>query len=367
MDRDLEVGGWGQRGRQERLFGNPYLRALVGTGRLLRSGVRRYGNSIINAATYSARGRTPISPPPSPGMRSVSRGRKRARSGSARRRVSRSRSRSSSLGVTTEQRDSSIRYVSRRGSRGGRRRRAFARRVQNVFLRLGALQTFSDLQNASKTVTVAQQQWDGFIVGGTTVTDDDHFFKAFQLAYGAGLTTSTVDDYSLYIKTICCDFQFTNTGTTTLIFDFHSLMSRKSYNVAEQLAVMLATLIAETPAQSGYSFTSTDPGYSIFQVPMFCQYWKIMRKWQVQLGAGETTTLQIRIPVNRMIRGKLIETNPQAIPRLSRGLLWSVKGAPYLNVSTPTTAAGTYVWCSQTTISYQIPPSSTRLAVAITA
>jgi len=343
---------------------SPVRRAIAATGNL----IYRAATSTrvpVGAATAYAVARNSRGSPPTP-MRSVSRGRKRFRSTSRRRSSSR-RSRSRSLGVTTEQRDSSIRYVARRGSRGGRRTRAFARRVQNVFLRLGALQTFSDLQNAAKTITVAQQQFDGHIVGGTTATDNDHLFRAFQLAYGAALTTTTVDDYSLYVKTICTDYQFTNTGSTMLIFDFHSLMCRKSYNVAEQLAVMLQTLIAETPAQTGYTFTSTDPGYSIFQVPLFCQYWKIMRKWQVQLGAGESTTLQIRIPVNRVIRGKLIETNPQAIPRLTRGLLWAVKGGPHNNAGTPTTAPGSYIWCSQTTVSYQVPPSSTRIQVATTA
>lgn len=233
-------------------------------------------------------------------------------------------------------------------------------------MRLGALQTFSDTNNAVKTVTLNQQLWDGYMVGGTTATNNDHMFQVFRLAHGAALTTSTVDDYKVYVKTICCDFQFTNNGSTTLVFDFHSLISRKSYNVAEELANMLVTLQNETPAQTGFSFTATDPGYSLFQNALFCQYWKILRKWQVQLGAGESTTLQIRIPVNRMIPGKLIETNPQAIPRLTRALVWSTKGGPYNDAGVPKTAAGTYVWCSQTTVSYQIPPSASRVQVATT-
>lgn len=270
--------------------------------------------------------------------------------------------------ITTEQRDSGTRYVARRGgSRRGRRQRAFARRVQNVFLRLGATQAISDEFGYVTTSAVGQQTWESFIVAGTTVSDNDHLIRAFKAAYtAAAISTTTVDDYKLYVRNICTDFQFTNTGSQTVIIDFHSLVCRKSYNVAEKLAAMLATLQAETPAQSGYSFTSTDPSYSIFQCPLFCQYWKVMKKWQVQLGGGETTTFQIRIPVNRMIPGKLLETNPQGVPGLSRGLLWSMKGAPENNVGSYRYAAGTVAWATQTTVSYQIPPSSTRIQIATT-
>jgi len=68
--------------------------------------------------------------------------------------------------------------------------------------------------------------------------------------------------------------------------------------------------------------------------------------------------------MNRMVQGKLIETNPQGIPRVTQGVLWSVKGAPENNAGTARTSAGTYVWLSQTTISYQIPPSSSRIQIA---
>jgi len=353
-----------ERGRsfQRRPPGGPLARAAHYTTRALAA-AGTLGPGLIAGALGGGRpgSRTPISPPMSR-SRSPSRGRKRFRSRSPRR--SRSRSRSNPMSVTTEQRDSAIRY--RRGlfTRRGRAQRTFAARVRGVFLRASALQCFSDVNNANKTVTAAQQQWDGYLVAGTTCTDNDALFQAFRLAYGSSLTTATIDDYQLYIKVVCTDFQFTNTGSTTLVFDFYSLMCRKSYNVAEQLAIMIATLQAETPAQTGFTFTSTDPGYSLFQNSLFCQYWSILRKWQVQLGAGETTTLQIRVPVNRRIQGKTIETNPQGIPGLTRGLMWSCKGAPFNNAGTPTTNSGTYTWCSQTTVSYVIPPTSQRAQIA---
>lgn len=363
MARDPESGQF----RFTNPIGLGLYRAARGSARLIRAGWRYGGRHVVPAAFATApqRGRT-LTRQDSALMpsRSRSRGRKRFRSRSgARRRGSSSRSGGS---ITTEQRDSGVRYVSRRGSRGGRRSRAFARRVQNVFLRLGALQTFSDTQGAVKSVTAQQQSWDGFIVGGTTALNNDILLQAFRLAYGTTLTSTNVDDYKLFVKTICTDFQFYNNGTKTMILDVYSLASRKSYNVSETLDNMMNTLIAETPAQTGFSFTATDIGYSLFQIPLLCQYWKIIKKTQVQLGAGETFTMQIRIPVNRMIPGKLIETNPQAVPRLSRGLLWSVKGAPESNAGNPQSAGGSYVWYSQTTCSYQIPPASSRIQVATT-
>lgn len=276
--------------------------------------------------------------------------------------MSRSRSLSS---ITTEQRDSSTRYVSRGGRRRSRSVR-FARRVQYAVMRSGALQSFTDEFGSVGTITANQQSWDGFIVGGTTVVNNDIFLRAFQVAHGAALTSTTVDDYSLYVRTICTDFQFTNVGTSTLIMDFYSLLCRRNYGSADALVNHLSSAVGETPAQTGYSFSGTNVGYTLFQVPLFLQFWKILKKWQVQLGAGETTTFQVRIPVNRLMRGKVLETHLQAIPKLSRAVMWSVKGAPESNAGVLRYAAGSYVYATQTTLNYQLPVSSSRTQIATT-
>lgn len=231
-------------------------------------------------------------------------------------------------------------------------------------MRTGACQSFSDTFAALKSFLAGEQAWDGQMCGGVSATDNNEIFNAFRMAYGSGLTVGSCDDYNLFVKNICMDLQFRNTGSTLIIFDFHSLMCRKVLNTADRIDAQFSASLAETNTQAGFSRSATNPGYSIFQNPLFLQYWKVLRKWQVQLGPGEVTTLQVRINPNRMIRGKTIETHLQSIPKLTRAIFWSTKGAPADIAGVANTSAGSYAWSSQITVVYQLPPSSTRVSVA---
>jgi len=228
-------------------------------------------------------------------------------------------------------------------------------------LQMGATQTFSSRSGAKKDISSNQQSWDGQILGGTQAPSNDELFQAFRQAYGTSVTTTNVDSYRLFIKSLCLDVQITNTGDKNLVFEVYHIRNRKTWNRAERLDVMLTEMINENDAQTGFSFTATDPGYTLFQLPEFCQYWQITKKQQIVLSPNETTTMQIRIPFNRMLNGKLIESSIQALPRFARGLFWSCKGAPELNDAADNVqyADGSYCWLRQTTVNYQIAPGST--------
>lgn len=309
---------------------------------------------------------TPPSPPNTPKrMPAYSRSRSRGRTvrrRTSRRRSSYSRSRARIGGITTEQRDSSVRYVSRRGRR---RTSRFVRRVQDVMLRMGATQTFSIRFGGLTNVSTNQQQWQGQILGGAFPTNNDEVFQAFRNAYGTGVTSTNIDSYRLFIKSICLDIQITNSSDKNMILEMYTLKASKPWTAADRLATQLTTCITETDQPTGFTFTANDPGWTLFQVPQFCQYWTVVRKQQIVISAGETTTLQIRMSMNRMVNGKELETRQQTI-RGARALFWSAKGAPEVDgVGTGQQYAdGQFVWTSQCTVNYQMPPGNTIIRSA---
>lgn len=271
--------------------------------------------------------------------------------------------------TTTEQRDSRVGYVKRRMPRRMRRRwKSFTRKVQHVMLQMGATQTFSQKFATLKSYAADQQNYWGYMLGGVSATNNDELLKAFRVAYGSALPLADLDDYKLFIKSLCLDIQFNNNSTDnkTSIVEIYHLRCRKSYNTATALDTQFLDTFNEIPAQSGFTRSITDPGYTPFQNSLFCSYWTIAKKEQIQLGPGELSTMQIRIPYNRMMYGKKLETNPAQIAGFTRGLLFIVKGEPENSAGTARLSSGEIVWTTQTTVNYQIPPSTTRTQTATT-
>lgn len=269
--------------------------------------------------------------------------------------------------LTTEQRDSRVGYVKRRMPR--RRRRSwkrFTRKVQHVMLQMGATQTFSQKFATLKSWAANAQNYWGFMLGGVSVSNNDELLKAFRLAYGSALTLADIDDYKLFIKSLCLDIQFNNNTTNTAIVEIYHLLCRKPYNTATALDQQYLDTFNEIPAQTGFSRSITDVGYTPFQNALFCSHWSITKKEQVQLGPGELSTMQIRIPSNKMFYGKTLETAPACIKGFTRAVLFIVKGEPENASGTAQLSNGEIVWTTQTTVNYQIPPSSTRTQTATT-
>jgi len=251
-----------------------------------------------------------------------------------------------------------------------RRRRnrwkSFTRKVQHVMLQMGGTQSFNALFQGRNTEGVNTARWDGQMIGGTTASNNDELFQAFRRAYGTTLTTTTVDDYKLFIKSLCLDIQISNIGDKNVILEMHTLVMRKNYNVGSRIDVCYTDTLAEVPPQTGFTQAApTDVTSTLFQNSLFCQYWRILKKTQIVISPGETTTLQLRIPYNRMLQGKLIETNPMGIPGFTRALFWQAKGSPEYNAPSVQHSNFEIVWQCQTFVNYQIPPSSSRTATSI--
>lgn len=231
-------------------------------------------------------------------------------------------------------------------------------------LQMGAAQTFSDTFGTIRSYLANKQAYWGYMLGGVNATNNAELVNAFKLAYGSALNLADLDDYRLFIKSLCLDVQINNNGTNTAIVEVYHLTCRKSYPTATNIDTQFADTFAEIPAQTGYTRAIDDPGYTPFQNSLFCSHWKIIKKQQLQLGPGELSTMQIRIPANRMMYGKKLETNPAMIPGFTRGLLFIMKGEPENNAGTAQISSGEIVFATQTTVNYQLPPSSTRTQTA---
>lgn len=277
--------------------------------------------------------------------------------------------------VISTQHDQSLRYRKTRMPRRRRNRwKRFTRRVKHVMLQMQQLVSYTKRYTSPlKSWLVNEQMTDGQMLGGTTVTDNDELFQIFRNYYGSGFTTSTVDDLKLFVKSACLDMQITNTGVAGCVVDVYFLKARKSYATATRLDQQYLLTYAEMPSGVAGSLVGTpapaDPATTPFQNSMFCEFWRIIAKKEVILATGQTTTLQIRLPTNKRIQGKVLENSLSMIPGYSMGILMQARGVPVAGAVTPfdtLLAAGSINWSSQVTVCYAQPPGTTRTTTAQT-
>lgn len=264
-----------------------------------------------------------------------------------------------SPGPITEQYDVSTRYRRKSMPKYRRRRwRQFTNKVKHVMLQMNALQTYSVDVIDNQTWGINTQQTFGCMLGGTQFPTNDELFQVFRNAYGSGLTTTTVDDYKLFIKSICMDVQITNTGSQGCIVDCYTLIARAQDNVTEGIAAQYSRLYAEQQGANVGAPFPTSPASTPFQNGQFLQKWKVLNKKEVLLGVGNVTTMQLRNAANRTMQGKTIESNPSYIPGYTRAFLFQVRGVPENAAGVAQLCAGTVTFARQWTVTYGIPPQT---------
>lgn len=268
----------------------------------------------------------------------------------------------SSAPITT-QHDVSNRYRRKPMPRYRRKKwKKFTNQVKHVMMQMNALSTYTiDFIN-NETWAVDKQVIFGFMLGGTQATNNDELFQIFRQAYSSAITTSTVDDYKLFVKSLCLDVQLTNTGTAGCIVDVYTVIARSSDTVAETIGTQYLRLYAEQNSGAGGVGTTVDansPASTPFNNGPWLQKWKILSKKEISLGVGSVTTMQLRNAANRILQGKTIESNPSYIPGYTRAFLFQVRG---VGTSVPNLAAGQITASRQFTVSYGIPPSGRNAA-----
>lgn len=272
--------------------------------------------------------------------------------------------RASSAAPITTQYDVSTRYVKKRMPR--RRRKAwvsFTKKVRHVMLQMNSLTSYTnDTLKSINTFAANNQATWGAYLGGTSSTDNDELLGMFKAAYSGLLTSTTVDDYKLFIKSLCLDVQLRNTGATAdVIVDVYELIARAADNqAAESIGTQYSRLYSEQNPGSIGSVTPTSPASTPFQNGLFLQKWRILKKKEILLSVGTVTTLQMRLPYNRIMQGKTVESNLSYIPGFTRAYLFQARGVPRNNAGVAELQAGEVTMCTQITGVYGIPPGSQR-------
>lgn len=231
--------------------------------------------------------------------------------------------------IISNQHDQATRYRRKRMPR--RRRRAwvsFTKKVRHVDLQMQPLQIYTKEGTTNLTaVANAGNVWSRML-GGTTVTDNDElqqiFFQQFNTASLAAIVSNRI-----FVKSICLDVQLTNNDTHTVIIDMYQLRCRKTFASASTLHSQYVNALAELGATpKGGTINSSSTALTLFDAPNFCEFWQVMSKREVMIGAGSTVSFQIRSPVNKMIEGKVLQSNLQAIPFYTRAMFFTWHGQP---------------------------------------
>jgi len=316
---------------------------------------------FANIRKYSA----PPSPPSTPGKRmrtrSVSMG-SRSRS-SSRGRTSyrsprRSRSRTRSSSIISRQHDQRGTYQSRgRASSGSRRYRRFRYRVMNALLNEQPLQIYTTKKSQQFTSAVDQQSFWGVGLYQTSYTGQTDLLS---IATDAGITTGTAAQQGMrvIIKGAVLDVELKNNGSSDIIMDVYELLNVKDVNTTNAIDTQWSTFYAQQGTITAAS--AVDPAVSVFENGAFCQHYKVLRKREVLLPAGEIITMQMRLSKDRRIQVDSILNYTNAIPKLAKYYWFMWHGPPDPTAGgggTPALAATSVTISYQKSYKYGVPPT----------
>lgn len=262
----------------------------------------------------------------------------------------------------TYQHDAEKRYQRRPMPRRKKRRWVrFTKKVKHVTLQMQPLQVYT--QEGTVNVTSAVNQGNAWsrMLGGIAVSGNDEILQSFQSAYNV-VGASNCYDYRLYLKSICMDVEVTNNGSGPVIIDVYTIAVRKPYDVATSVHNLYSTSLSELAATpNGGTVTNTKTALTPFDAPNFTTFWRVLKKTEYIIGAGNTVTLQLRSAADKYIEGKSMSSSVQGMRGLTKAFLFTWHGQP-TNHGTSGAAqfdstALTFGW--QTVVHYAVSPSST--------
>lgn len=269
----------------------------------------------------------------------------------------------------TVQNDQNLRYRRRRMNRRRKKRWVrFVRRVNHVAT-AASPSNFYVNSSLGGVVTIAQDAQSTFaaMLASTTGSGgQDLLLGMFKAAYGSTLTSTTAAAYKLFCRTMVLDVQLCVTGAANVVVDVYELLCRKSYETGSTTAeAMYNTLYGQNKASPGGlgSTAVTSPANTVFSNPLFCQYWKVLSKRELLISAGVTSTLQLRIPRDKWMEGRIFLSYPLIVPGLTRCLFFQARGVPQ-NATGAKLSASEITWKAQLSGNYAFPPGSDYASVS---
>lgn len=121
-----------------------------------------------------------------------------------------------------------------------------------------------------------------------------------------------------------------------LVIDMYHVVCRQDIPIS--LASNLYNLIGQTFNYANDDADTIDDGKILlddigavlFHNPIFCRYFKILKKQAIQLGPGQHVELQMRDPKNRSMYG-LQSEQKLALKGWTKGFIYSIRGIPQVS------------------------------------
>lgn len=256
--------------------------------------------------------------------------------------------------INTTQNDARTRYRYKR--QPARRRRRYVRQVRLFDHLMGKkqpLQTMTMQKTQNASAAVDKQISFGVELFTTQVpAPENDLQQLFYDAYAVG-TLANIDQKRLLVKSAVLDVQMTNIGTQGCVIDVYRVKLRNVWNATDSLYNIWNTTFGDQTTITAKD--STNPAVTPFQNPSFCKYFKVMDKREILLGAGLTTTFQLRRPGDRWIQGRRVANEPHGLRSLCEGFLFQVRGMPVNNTGIYQLAAVNVAWSYQKTYNYALP------------
>lgn len=257
--------------------------------------------------------------------------------------------------VNTSQHDARTRYRYKRQPK--RKRRRYVAKVKlfnHLMSKNQPLQTLTLKKTANAASSVDNQITFGVELFTTQVaTPENDLQQMFYDAYGVA-SLATIDQKRLIVKSAVLDVQMTNAGTQGVVIDVYRIKLRNVWNANDNLFTIWNSTFTDQNTIS--TKNAGDPAVTPFQNPSFCKYFKVLDKREILLGAGLTTTFQLRRPGNRWVQGRRVANEPHGIRGLCEGFLFQCRGMPVTNSGPVYQLAATNVtWSYQKTYNYALP------------
>lgn len=252
----------------------------------------------------------------------------------------------------TAQRDGATRY--RTGRRvGGRRARRFLYRMRRALLSDAPLQVYSALLKGADTAAAGTAQTAGIYLADMNTTAQGDIWNVFKDAFSLASATDAEND-KLYIRSAHMDFQVKNTGTEQMFLDTYYVVARRDLDDTATLNTMLGQWLADMSQIGAVSLT--DPALSLFSIPNFTRWFKVMKKTTQLLKPDECVSGSIGIKKPRQILGRQITEVSGALRGFTRAVLFTFRGVPENTASASGLTGWSASWSAQTTIHYSVVP-----------
>lgn len=388
MDPESRVNRFQRVNQARRAFG--YVRDTIGPFVATAAGAYLHGHRGIPRRTPDptrrVRRRTTLPPSPSrSSSRMPRRSMYRRRRYRGRGRYGRRKPRGSM--VSTEQRDTSMRYVKSRMPRYKRRQwKSFTSKFTAALLRTQPLQSavYNDYQLV-KSATIATPgtavnhlpaifSCALYCINAAAVTDatptyrysetaDGELRDIFFSAYG---TLANLDSQKLMFRTAVMDITIANTGSAAsdmVLLDCYKVLNKYDNN---SNTLIRTDFISNLNEQDTTGLSQAWPNLAItpFQNPNFCRRWKILSKRTIVIQPNDTVQLQLRDPKNRWISGKIMNVTTGYYPRVGYGYLFIARGSPNALLPTNPLSGSSRAVTLQVTVNktyqYYKPPSPTQ-------